>query len=376
MESKDWIRYSRQLNLPDFGEAGQRKLTKAKVLVIGAGGLGAPVLQYLTAAGVGTMGVVDHDQVELSNLHRQVIFKESDLGKNKAMAAIETLQQHNQQVQFTCYPLKISSENALDIIQPFDIVVDGSDNFPTRYLLNDACVLLNKTLVYGSVYRHEGQVTVFNQWQNDGTRGPNYRDLFPTPPPPYTVPNCADGGVLGVLPGIIGCLQANEVLKLIVDSGQTLSGKLLLFESTQMSFRKIKIEKLVDNPLTGLHPSITKLQDYEAFCGLNQVNDLELSWVELKKLKAENYPFQLIDVRRAFEYEAGNIGDINIPLDELENQLASLNRSDKIILVCRSGARSARAAQLLKSHQFTDVLSLKGGLLNWKTKADGQLNVV
>lgn len=365
MERDSLVRYSRQLNLPDFGAVGQEKLKQTKVLVIGAGGLGSPLLLYLTAAGVGTIGVIDHDQVELSNLHRQILFEESDIGQNKAETAIIRLKKLNGQVSFRAYPERLTRTNAMQIVSQYDIIADGSDNFPTRYLVNDACVLAGKPLVYGSVFRYEGQVSVFNLKDENGTTGPNYRDLFPTPPPPAMVLNCADGGVLGVLPGIIGALQANEVIKIATRTGTPLSGKLLLFDSLGVGMRQVKIDKLKGNPLTGTDPTIHELQDYEAFCGIGQeqTRKHEISIADFKRLRESNDEFQLVDVRHSMEFEAGNIGGICIPLDELPGKLELLDSTKKIILVCRSGARSARAGSQLSENGFENVVSLSGGLL-------------
>ena len=305
------MRYSRQVILPDFGEKAQSKLADSSVMVIGAGGLGVPVIQYLTGAGVGRLGIIDQDDVELSNLHRQVIYAEKEIGQSKAKLIKEKMQALNSESRIEAIEGRLESNNALEIIRKYDLVVDCTDNFPTRYLVNDACVLLGKPLIYGAIFRWEGQVSVFN-YQN----GPNYRDLFPHPPNPGEVPNCEEGGVLGVLPGVIGSLQAVEALKVLTGIGEILSGKLLMYDAKSASIQTIKFKKRADNPISGNHPTITQLIDYEEFCGLK--NDLtafeNISPVKLKKWMNTDREFQLIDVREKEEYKLNNIGGINIPL--------------------------------------------------------------
>ncbi|MGD1847427.1 MAG: ThiF family adenylyltransferase, partial [Salibacteraceae bacterium] len=339
-----------------------------KVVVIGAGGLGSPVLQYLAAAGVGTLGIVDFDTVATSNLQRQVLYTEAEVGQLKCHAAAQRLKAMNSGIHIEPHGLALSSDNALDILAPYDVVVDGSANFPTRYLVNAACVLLDKPLVYGSIYRFEGQVSVFHQWINEAY-GPNYRDLFAVPPPPNQVPDCATGGVLGVLPGMIGTLQANEVIKLITGIGSTLSGKLLLVDALSMSHRTIKIVKDPQNPLPGTRPTIDKLQDYAAFCGITPTptNMESITTQELKTWIDDNTDFRLIDVREPFEYEEANMGGTLIPLGEVENNLDRIPREGRVVVHCKAGGRSANAIQLLEQkHGYTNLINLEGGILAWQ----------
>ncbi|MEJ2005275.1 MAG: molybdopterin-synthase adenylyltransferase MoeB, partial [Cyclobacteriaceae bacterium] len=290
----EWMRYSRHFKLPGFGKEGQHKLREASVLVVGTGGLGAPLLQYLTAAGVGRIGIVDYDTVDESNLHRQVLFTTDEVGTPKTAAAVARLRKLNPEVSFDVFNERLESANAERIMQNYDIVADGTDNFPTRYLVNDACVLFGKTNVYASIYQFEGQVSVFNQLLKDGTRGPNYRDLYPSPPPPGMVPSCAEGGVLGVLPGIIGSLQALEVIKVAAEIGDTLSGKLLLMDTLSLTYRTLKIRKDPENPLTSANPSVTELIDYEEFCGVGNTSVNSISVQELARWRSEERDFELI----------------------------------------------------------------------------------
>ena len=369
-------RYSRHLNLPNFGVESQEKLKRARVLVVGTGGLGAPMLQYLTAAGVGTIGVVDFDEVDASNLQRQVLFTTEDIGKSKVHAAIARLKAQNPNVKFIPYETRLEASNALEILQEFDVVADGTDNFATRYLVNDACVLSGKVNVYASIFQFEGQVSVFNYRFSDGSTGPNYRDLFPTPPPPGMVPSCAEGGVLGVLPGIVGSLQASEVIKVITGMGDPLAGRLFLFDALHFSTRTLKVQKDENNPISGLQPSITALIDYEEFCGLNQADHLaSISAQELQgKLEGS---FILIDVREPYEYEAGNIGSKHIPLSEIEQHLGDIPRHGEVVIHCKSGGRSKKAIDLLKDkYGYSNLLNLKGGLQSWKEEVDSKLVVV
>lgn len=371
LSNDEIVRYARHLSLPDFGLETQEKLKKAKVLVVGTGGLGAPLLQYLTAAGIGTIGVVDFDVVDVSNLQRQVLFGESDIGKPKTRTAIAKLKDQNPHIHFEEHNLKLDSSNALEIIEEYDAVADGTDNFPTRYLLNDACVLLGKPLIYGSIFQYEGQVSVFN-YQN----GPNYRDLFPTPPPPDMIPNCAEGGVLGVLPGIIGSLQANEVIKVISGIGETLSGRLFLFDAQHFSARTIKIQKDSNNPLTGEHPTLFELIDYEQFCGTTSPDPMEtISVQELKSWKESDKDFLMIDVRESFEYDVSNLGCENISLYDLPNKHADLPKDRPIVLYCKSGSRSAKAFKVLRNAGFTNQLSLEGGITAWSENFEPELIV-
>ena len=365
-------RYSRHLNLPQFGVETQVLLKGAKVLVVGTGGLGAPILQYLTAAGVGTIGVVDFDTVDESNLQRQVLFASSDVGNPKTTSAIEKLKDQNPNVRFIEHRLNLNASNAMEVMQGYDVVADGTDNFPTRYLVNDACVLLNKPYVYASIYQFEGQVSVFNF-----NNGPNYRDLFPTPPPPGLVPSCAEGGVLGVLPGIIGSIQASEVIKVGANIGEPLSGRLFLFDALAFTTRNLNIRKDPANPLTGKDPTITELIDYEEFCGLKSDNNMQTITVEeLKELKDSGADFTLIDVREEHEYEAANLDGILIPLGSILDHLDQIPREGDVIMQCRSGGRSGNAIKILEQREGYDNLkNLEGGILAWKDRIDPSLNV-
>lgn len=339
-------RYNRQMLMPEFGLAGQEKLKKAKVLVIGCGGLGSPILLYLTAAGVGTLGIVENDKIDVSNLQRQILYSSLAVGQAKISETVKRLTELNPLVKINQYPTRLSAENALEIIKDYDIVIDGTDNFPTRYLVNDACVMLNKPFVYGAIHRFEGQVAVFNH-QKSAT----YRDLFPTPPPPEQAPNCAEAGVLGVLPGIIGSMQALEAIKVITNIGEPLSGKLLVLDTLSMQSRIIKIPKMPDTQ------KITQLIDYEAFCGLKSEN--EISFEALKILS----DYQLIDVREKHEYEARNIGGELMPLSELEKHLLKISRDKTVVVHCQSGIRSQKAIKFLEeNHGFTNLLNLTGGM--------------
>lgn len=369
-------RYSRHLNLPNFGLESQQKLKQSRVLVVGTGGLGAPMLQYLTAAGVGTIGVVDFDVVDASNLQRQVLFTTEDIGKSKVATAIERLRQQNPNINFIPFETKLDSSNALEIIKDFDVVADGTDNFPTRYLVNDACVLSGKVNVYASIFQFEGQVSVFNYQFEDGTKGPNYRDLFPSPPPPGMVPSCAEGGVLGVLPGIVGSLQASEVLKVLTGMGEPLVGRLFLFDALHFTTRVLKVQRDEANPLTGVTPTIKELIDYEVFCGLDQLDQSgQISVLELKEKPEEAYT--LIDVRESYEYESGNIGGIHIPLSEIENHLADVPRNGEVIIHCKSGGRSQKAVDLLEEkYGYSNLLNLQGGVTAWQKEIDPDLVVV
>ena len=380
LSNQEKLRYSRHLNLPDFGITTQEKLKRAKVLVVGTGGLGAPLLQYLTAVGVGTIGVVDFDVIDESNLQRQVLFGMEDIGKPKTAVAITKLRAQNPFVHFIEYNLKLDASNALEIISNYDVVADGTDNFPTRYLVNDACVLTGKPNVYASIYRFEGQVSVFN-WENkEGILGPNYRDVFPTPPPPGMIPNCAEGGVLGVLPGIIGSIQASEVIKVITGMGVSLSGKLFLMDVLDFSNRTLNIKRDPKNPLNGETPTIKGLIDYESFCGItNDSNDLiDLSPIELARWRREGQDFQLIDVREAYEFEAGNIGGQGIPLGELAASVNLIDKNRPVVFLCKSGKRSAQAIENLTSLAagYSKLRHLKGGLLSWKEQVDADLLLI
>jgi adenylyltransferase/sulfurtransferase len=366
-------RYSRHLIIPEFNIEGQRKLKSAKVLIVGTGGLGSPMLLYLTAAGVGNIGILDFDVVDETNLQRQVLFSVEDVGKPKVEAAVNRLKKLNPNVVFTKHNVRLTSENALEIIKEYDVVADGTDNFPTRYLVNDACVILDKPNVYGSIFRFEGQVSVFNYTYKDGSKGPQYRDLFPAPPPPGLVPSCAEGGVIGVLPGIIGSLQANEVLKVITGLGDTLAGRLFLFDALTFETRTLKLQKDPDSQ------QVTELIDYEFFCGIEKQKDpdniKEITVEELLTLKnIGKDDFQLIDVREPYEYQIANLDGELIPLKELDEHLDKIASDKKVIIHCRSGVRSAKAIETLqKKYGFTNLYNLKGGILEWAKKIDSQM---
>jgi len=376
MLSKDeLIRYNRQIILPNFGIEGQEKLKSASVLVIGAGGLGAPNLLYLAAAGVGRIGIIDFDEVSLSNLHRQVLFNELEVGKNKAQTAKERLSLLNPNIAFQVYEEPITSQNAIEIIGHYDLVVDGSDNLPTRYLVNDACYFLEKPLVYGAIFRFEGQVSVFNYADENGLRGPNYRDLFPSPPPPDMVPSCSEGGVLGVLPGIIGAMQANEAIKIITGIGTTLSGKLFLYDAQDVSTRTLNIQANPDNPLSGVNPTLTELIDYEAFCnGVVETVQDEITVQELQvHMKADS--IHLLDVREDYEYDIANIGGQLIPLNQVVDRKSEIPNDKLLVVMCKSGGRSQKAIDLLKKEGFDNLINLKGGILAWQKEIDSDLAV-
>lgn len=364
-------RYSRQILLPEFGIEGQQKLLNSKVLVIGAGGLGSPVLLYLAAAGVGKIGIVDFDVVDESNLQRQVLYTTNDIGKPKAATAAEKIKALNPAIEVQIFNAFIASSNALQIISEFDLVIDGSDNLPTRYLVNDACLLLNKTLIYGAIFQFEGQVSVFNQALPNNLRGPNYRDLFPTPPPPEMVPSCSEGGVLGVLPGIIGSMMANEAIKIIAGIGTTLSGRLLIFDALDFTTRYLKISA---NPKA---EKITGLIDYEQFCNPQHQQDssFELEPIEANRL-LDKKQIQIIDVREPFEFNTSNIGGKNIPLSKIDDELKNISANDSLLLVCKSGSRSRKALTRLKELGFNNLKNLKGGLLKWKEDVDRELKII
>lgn len=359
LSSEERARYARQTILPDFGIEGQATLKSTSVLVIGAGGLGCPVLTYLVAAGIGHVGMVDDDVVSVSNLHRQTLFAEADAGRLKVEVAKERLQRQNPHVKLSTYAVKITSNNALELIETFDIVVDGSDNFPTRYLVNDACILLNKPLVFGAIHQYEGQVSVFNYKDEHGNTGPNYRDLFPAPPPPGQIPNCAEAGVFGVLAGIIGSLQVNETLKIALKKSDVLSGKLLLFDSRDASTMTINIKKTFDQS------SIKSLIDYDIFCGIVSEGVEVISWNEVIDLQGRGMKLDIVDVREKNEIDLDDKGFNNIPLSELESRLAEI--SDDVIFVCRSGQRSMKAVQVTMEHKKAGrYRSLSGGVNQMK----------
>lgn len=354
LSKEEYQRYNRHIILPEIKEEGQLKLKNAKVLVIGAGGLGCPVLQYLTAAGVGRIGIIDADSVDISNLQRQVLFKTSDVGKSKAQTAADLLKEINPLLQFDVYQTWLNKENAIDILTPYDIVVDCTDNFPTRYLVNDACVITGKPLVFGAIFKFDGQVSVFNYKE-----GPTYRCLFPNPPAPGEVPSCSEIGVIGVLPGIIGTLQANEVIKMITGVGEVLSGKFLTFDALTMMQTAFKFKKVEANT------KIDSFTDYQAFCGITtEPQSDEITVEELAEWLAENPDLQLVDVREDYEHEDYNIGGINIPLSELEDRYSEIDTSKKAVLYCQKGGRSMKALTFLKE-QFpanTELYSVMGGV--------------
>jgi adenylyltransferase/sulfurtransferase len=371
--SKEEIqRYSRHLILPEVGVEGQQKLKNASVLIIGAGGLGAPVALYLAAAGIGRLGLVDFDVVDVTNLQRQVIYDTGDVGKPKLRSAADRIKALNRHIKIDAHETRIRSANALDLIRPYDIVIDGTDNFPARYLVNDACVLLGKPNVYGSIFRFEGQASVF--WAE---KGPCYRCLYPEPPPPGLVPSCAEGGVLGVLPGVIGLIQATEAVKLILGGGETLVGRLLLYDAWAMKFREMRLQKDPACPICGAHPTIKALVDYEEFCGLRAdpretaMRGETISAVELNQEIHDGRKILVLDVREPHEAGIGRIpGSRLIPLGELEDRVNELNRDADIVAYCRSGGRSARAVRLLREQGFTRVRNLAGGILAWSDQVD------
>ena len=372
LTNEEILRYSRHLIMPEVGMDGQLKLKGAKVLLIGTGGLGAPLGLYLTAAGVGKIGLVDFDIVDFTNLQRQVTFGTSDVGKPKTEAAKARLTNLNPDVEITTYETKLTSENALEIFKDYDVIVDGTDNFPTRYLVNDACILLGKPNVYGSIFRFEGQCTVFGM-----PDGPCYRCLYPEPPPPGLVPSCAEGGVLGVLPGIIGSLQAMETIKLLIERGESLVGRLLLFDALALKFRELKLRKNPHCPMCGPHRKIHQLIDYYEFCGVRgeeepevDLHVPEITATELKQRMDGGDDLFILDVREPHEYQICNLKGHLIPLGELPRRVHELDSSNEIIAHCRSGKRSAEAVDFLRKAGFRKVLNLRGGILSWSTEVD------
>jgi molybdopterin/thiamine biosynthesis adenylyltransferase/rhodanese-related sulfurtransferase/molybdopterin converting factor small subunit len=375
-------RYSRHLIMPEVGVEGQLKLKAGSVLCIGAGGLGSPAALYLAAAGVGRIGIVDFDVVDYSNLQRQVIHSTRDVGRSKLASAKDRLLGLNPHITVDTYETALSSKNALDLFKPYDVILDGTDNFPTRYLVNDACVILDKPNAYGSIFRFEGQASVFAT-----KNGPCYRCLYPEPPPPGLVPSCAEGGVLGVLPGVIGTIQATEAVKLIMGIGEPLIGRFLVYDALRMKFRELKLKKDPDCPVCGTHPTITELIDYEQFCGIapasepattanegsmtNLRNELETDVVELKRKMDAKEDFFLLDVREPNEYQIGRIpGSTLIPLGEVPRRYQEIPRDKEIIVHCKMGGRSAKAAEFLRQQGFKNVKNLKGGILDWSDKID------
>jgi adenylyltransferase/sulfurtransferase len=377
LDNAEIARYSRHLILPEVGLEGQQKLKAAKVLCVGTGGLGAPLTFYLAAAGIGTIGLVDFDVVDESNLQRQIIHTTADVGRPKIDSAADKLKALNPYVNIVKHETMLTSANALEIIKDYDIVADGTDNFPTRYLVNDACVLSgNKPNAYASIFRFEGQASVFATEE-----GPCYRCLYPEPPPPGLVPSCAEGGVLGILPGLLGVMQATEVIKLILGKGEPLIGRLLLVDALNMKFRELKLRKNPDCPVCGTHPTVTKLIDYQQFCGILpeekaapvQNGIPQITPVELKRRLDAGEDVFVLDVREPHEYQIVNIGAPLIPLGDLPNRLGELDSNREIVVHCKTGGRSQRAAEFLQKSGFKNVANLTGGITAWATDVDPKL---
>ncbi len=367
-------RYSRHLILPEVGMEGQKKLKAAKVLCVGTGGLGSPLALYLGAAGIGTLGLVDFDVVDASNLQRQIIHSTKDIGRKKLDSAAEKLTALNPALNVVKHETMLTSANALEILKDYDIVADGTDNFPTRYLVNDACVLLGKPNAYGSIFRFEGQASVFATKE-----GPCYRCLYPEPPPPGLVPSCAEGGVLGILPGLVGVIQATEVIKLILGNGAPLIGRLLLVDALNMKFRELKLRKNPECPVCGDHPTVTALIDYQNFCGIvpetpqeaNMKNGIpQITVKELKRRIDAGEDVQLIDVREPYEYQIAQIGGKLIPQNDVPQRLGEIDRTREVVVHCRSGARSQRIAEFLKQAGYERVANVAGGILAWSDEID------
>jgi adenylyltransferase/sulfurtransferase len=374
LTTDDLSRYSRHLILPEVGMEGQRRIKAARVLCVGTGGLGSPLVLYLAAAGVGTLGLVDFDVVDASNLQRQIIHSTKDIGHKKIDSAAEKLTALNPAINIVKHETMLTSANALEIMKDYDIVADGTDNFPTRYLVNDACVLLGKPNVYGSIFRFEGQASVFAT-----EAGPCYRCLYPEPPPPGLVPSCAEGGVLGILPGLVGVIQATEVIKLILGKGESLVGRLLLVDALNMRFRELKLRKNPECPVCGANPTVTALIDYEHFCGIipetpqekNVKNGVpQITVKELKGRRDAGEDVFLLDVREPYEYQIAQIGGTLIPQNDVPQRLAEIPRDREIVVQCRSGARSQRIAEFLKQSGYTQVVNLAGGILAWSDEVD------
>jgi adenylyltransferase/sulfurtransferase len=378
LNNDEILRYSRHLIMPEVGMEGQQKLKAARVLCIGAGGLGSPLALYLGAAGVGTLGIVDFDVVDYTNLQRQIIHSTADVGRKKLESAAEKLKAINPFLNIRSFETKLTSENALELFREFDIIADGTDNFPTRYLVNDACVLTGKPNVYGSIFRFEGQASVFATQE-----GPCYRCLYPEPPPPGLVPSCAEGGVLGILPGLVGVIQATEVIKLILGKGDPLVGRLLLVDALGMKFRELKLRKNPDCPACGTHPTITKLIDYNQFCGIRGEEQSqekpvdaampEIQVEELKRRLDAGEDIFVLDVREPHEYQICNIGGYLIPLNDLPKRVNELDSSREIVAHCKMGGRSAKAVQFLRQAGFTKVHNLKGGIIAWADRIDPRM---
>ncbi|MBT1700331.1 molybdopterin-synthase adenylyltransferase MoeB [Fulvivirgaceae bacterium PWU4] len=376
LDREELARYSRHIIIPEFGMEAQLKLKASRVLVIGCGGLGSPLLYYLAAAGVGTIGIVDFDVVDESNLQRQILFSTEDVGKSKAEVARRKLSLLNPYIQLVAHPVQLSTANAMTLLGDYDVIADGTDNFATRYLVNDACVLRGKPNVYASIFQFEGQVSVFNHLDENGERGPNYRDLFAEPPPPGLVPSCAAGGVLGVLPGIIGSLQALEVIKIITGTGKPLSGRLFTFDALTFETRTFEVKRDRANPLNGEHPTQNALVNYDVFCnGAAAANDIrEISVHELAAWRLQGEDFQLIDVREPHEFNIVNLGAQLIPVQNILEHADKIDRSKKVVLHCKSGGRSAKAVSTLQNQLgFTNLYNLKGGILAYANEIDPSL---
>ena len=381
LSPKELSRYARHLSLPEVGRKGQTRLKNSSVLIVGVGGLGSPVALYLAAAGVGTLGLVDFDEVDITNLQRQILHGTEEIGKPKLESAKRRISSVNPNVQIVEHSCRLDSHNALEIMENYDVVVDGTDNFPTRYLVNDACVLLGKPNVYGSIFRWEGQVSVFAK-----DDGPCYRCLFREPPPPGLVPNCAEAGVLGVLPGVVGSLQALEVIKIILGEGDSLVGRLLIFDALELKWREVKLKRNPDCPVCGDEPIQKELIDYDVFCGLQgeQSEDprdslkrfCEMEPSELKDQLGSNNPPFVLDVRESFEWDIVNLGDFGsylIPLGELDQRIDEIPDDREIVVHCRSGVRSAKAANILADNGFSGLHNLSGGILGWIDEVDKSL---
>src|SRR5688572_11004532 len=373
---EELARYNRHIIIKEFGLEAQKKLKAARVLVIGSGGLGSPMLLYLAAAGVGTIGIVDFDVVDDSNLQRQVLFGVNEVGKPRVDAAKQRLQSLNPYIKLEVHNLQFTSKNALEIISQYDVVADGTDNFPTRYLVNDACVLLDKPNVYASIFQFEGQVSVFNYKNSKGEVGPNYRDLYATPPPPGLVPSCAEGGVLGVLPGIIGSLQALEVIKVVTGVGDVLSGRFFIFDALTFESRTFNLKRNPTNPLNGTNPTIKELIDYEQFCGVKTAERAirEVSVQEIYDWQASGEDFQFIDVREPHEYDIVNLGAELMPLGNISKHADKIDRNKKVVIHCKTGGRSAKAIRELEDKfGFTNLYNMKGGIFEWIDEVDPEL---
>ena len=371
LTNEERLRYSRHLILPEVGVDGQLKLKQGKVLCVGAGGLGSPLALYLAAAGIGTLGMVDFDVVDISNLQRQIIHSTADVGRKKLDSAAESIAAINPNVELRKFETLLSSSNALEIFRDFDIIADGTDNFPTRYLVNDACILTGKPNVYGSIFRFEGQASVFATKD-----GPCYRCLYPEPPPPGAVPSCAEGGVLGILPGLVGVIQATETIKLILGLGESLAGRLLMIDAATMSFRELKLRKNPDCPACGTHPTMTQLIDYNQFCGVGKSETgvaatmADMTVEELKRRLDAGDNLFVLDVREPHEYQIANIGGHLIPLNDLPKRIGELDRSREIVVHCKLGGRSAKAVDFLRQSGFTNVHNLGGGISAWAERVD------